>query len=184
MVLGGLSLSGNAVGGALGVLAAASLEGAEDAEVSPSSGDKDRGSPLPWHTVGFGASWKLLARRFKMMCTGTGVIPGIFNVQVIFSDTGVPLGGGVSEAFLAACEQASRPSICSRKVKPTRPNQNKVAMRSLLLAWAHENDGTFCIPGSSFTICFTICLCISPDLDEHQGNKDETLTLRDPQRAP
>jgi hypothetical protein len=32
------------------------------------------------------------------------------------------------------------------------------------------------------TVCFTVCLCIGPDLDEYQGNKNETLTLRDPQR--
>jgi hypothetical protein len=30
-------------------------------------------------------------------------------------------------------------------------------------------------------LCFTICLCISPDLDgyRYQGNKNETLTPRD-----
>jgi hypothetical protein len=28
-----------------------------------------------------------------------------------------------------------------------------------------------------FTICFTICLCISPDLDGHQGTKNETFEV-------
>jgi hypothetical protein len=36
----------------------------------------------------------------------------------------------------------------------------------------------------ALTICFTICLCISPDLDRYQGTKNETLSPRDPQRVP
>jgi hypothetical protein len=34
-----------------------------------------------------------------------------------------------------------------------------------------------------FTICFTICLCISPDLVGYQGTKNETLSPRNPQRV-
>jgi hypothetical protein len=31
---------------------------------------------------------------------------------------------------------------------------------------------------------FTICLCISPDLDGYKGTKNETLTPQDPQQVP
>ena len=34
-----------------------------------------------------------------------------------------------------------------------------------------------------FTICFTICLFISPDLDGHRAPKNGSLTLRDPENC-
>jgi hypothetical protein len=36
----------------------------------------------------------------------------------------------------------------------------------------------------SFTICFTICLCISPDLDGYQGTKNETMCPERPTKGP
>jgi hypothetical protein len=33
-----------------------------------------------------------------------------------------------------------------------------------------------------FSICFTTCLCISPDFDGYQGNKNETSTPRGPRK--
>ena len=40
-----------------------------------------------------------------------------------------------------------------------------------------------CSYSDMFTICFTICLFISPDLDGHRAPKTKALTLRDPENC-